>query len=410
MLLNYKDKRLQFLFRSAIYLILAQFATMLSGFVLTVILSRELDKPDFAMYKFLISLTPFFTFFTLPGVSTLLLKDSSKFNKINIKKYFFTRVLTFLLSLPLFLFVAMSIVYFFELHLNLFYYVLFAVALALSDIFFLYASYLKGKERFAEFAVYEIVGKILQTLLIVYLVYSNYSVDFITLAYALFLFVFRFLTYLYIFKTFSYPNDFILSKEKIYFTVELSLSFLLVAMLSNLDKWLTLKSFGQIALAEYLVASTIPLSVSALFVAASSVFFPFFAKKQLNSKIEFWVLFRRILFLSLSLYLISFLYILVSPLFLDFLFPDYQNLSFLSAVISLLIPVYMFNALSRHMLIAKESNTKVIQNTLFSAMLMLLSFYLLKGYINLYALPLSLGISLIAMSIIDFIIVYRKLR
>ncbi len=391
-----------------LWLMFAQFSSMLFAFVSTLFLSKLLSKADFAIYKFALSLYPFFVFFSLSGASTLMLKKAASDKEGVVDTLLHVRLFVLALALPVIALFAYFSLSFFNLPFTFSFWIAMALLFALSDIFYSYSFYLRAKESFKEFAKYEVVGKFALNLTVVFLAFLKFPVPVLILVYGAVLLLLRIVFYFKIFSLQGFSMRFMPDKKDLIFSSNMSFALLVGALLAGVDKWIVIKNFGQESLSDYIMASLVPMSLSSLFVSASSVVFPKFVRMRMRDKEDFFKLLKKFSSVFTLGIFIFLSYALLAPALFDILFNNYRSSCVLSIFIAGLIPLYLFAALTRQLLIAKNDRTHIIKINLISTAILLAVFYIIKDGLHIYALPVAMAASLVFTSLAELWVSYRS--
>ena len=345
-LLKYSEKYtktdMTYFASNGLWLLLAQGVASTCAFVVTVVLTNTLPKEMFGQYRFVLSVVTVLAIFTLPGVSVATTRAVARGAHISLKKLVKIKINYGLLGT---LAALLTALYYYqqgnELLANMF--ALSALFIPFFDTFFIYSFYLKGKHDFKTPATYEVISRIIQVFSIIAVVLITKN---ILLLIATF-FITQIATRAFFFhkttidsdaKDINEITDKDSTKDVIYYGKHLSTLSIFGIAVENVDKLFVWHFLGADALAIYIIALAIPITLSGIFSFASELALPKFAAKTTALTLPL----RKMLIFALSLTVVAVMYIATASNIFHNLFPLYIDailFTQIMAITTIIVPV-----------------------------------------------------------------------
>jgi len=318
------------------WLLLAQGVAMVSAFFVIVILTRVLSPEVFGQYRFVLSIVAILTIFTLPGTGVSLTRAVARGAQVNLSNIAKAKVYWGCGGAI----AALLIALYYYMHGNIVLACAFCVAalfIPLYEAYFVYSFYYRGKQDFKTPALYEAlstIGAALVSIITVLYTDNLYAVI------AAFFFGKLATRYFYYRKTLRKQTLTIkktTTDDTIEYGKKLSAIGIVGVMAENLDKIMVWHFLGAEALALYITALAIPLSVAQVFEFVPQLFLPKFSKKEVSLLPK-----KTIGMYGISLIIIAGLYAFFIPMVYVKIFPAFgvgQHALLFSGLIIIALPI-----------------------------------------------------------------------
>ena len=408
---KYSNIDMTYLVNGAFWLIMAKGIASISAFAVTILLTNLLPKEIFGQYRFVLSMLPILLIFTLPGIGTAVTRTVARGARIDLQTIVKTKIKWgFLGSLAT---LSTALYYFHKGNeLIAYIFIISAVFIPFFENFFIYSFYYRGKLDFKTPAIYESISKIIQALLLAGTAWLSQNIIILIVVF----FIGQILSQYYFYKKTTYSvitdaNDNQSTAKAIRYGKHLTLLGVLGSLAVNIDKLFIWHFFGAEKLAIYVVAMTIPLTMTRTLNIIPELIFPKMSRK-LGADTSFTVI--KILGVTLSFAtIISILYVLAAPTIFSFIFPRYTESVQLTQALSLIIPLFLASSLSWYALVSK--NAKRMMNILIPCAIIteLVLLFTLYSSLGIYAVILALcsyHITITIGTIIYFINIHAHAR
>lgn len=329
---------LRYLLKGGFWLSLGQVVSSLSVFLLGLAFANLLPKEVYGTYKYLLSVAGLLAIFSLPGMSTALLRSVARGYDKTIELVTRTRVTAGLLGA-------------FASIIGALYYAhagnttlasglaVIAVFLPFFDTFNAYGPYLQGKQNFK---MYVMIGALVQiasvaSIITVLLITRNLLA--ILTTYFLSYTLFRFLSWRYVQKI--YPPQGEAEAAAIPYGKHLTIIGILGQLAAQADTLLTFHFLGAAQVAIYSIAIAAPDQIKNVMGSVSDLLFPRLAQRT-ESDIRESMLRKSFQILFIMILVIG-AYITIAPFLYSIFFPRYPEAIYLSQIFTLSLVNFFFS-------------------------------------------------------------------
>lgn len=408
---QYTKTDMVYLADGGFWLLLTQIVASLSGFFVTLVLANNISQEMYGEYRFIFSLIPLLTLFTLPGIATALTHSVARGNYVNFGKIIRAKINWGSISFILTLLVGL---YYFSSGNNSLAYVFFvsAIFIPFFEVFFLYSYYYKGRENFKTSSIYESISRIIQSIIVILVVLITKNLIAILLAYFLSKLVTNLFFYL---RTIKKERLETMSSEKedetkhvVTYGKKLTVTGIFGILSENLDKLLIWAFLSATILATYHVALTIPLTIVLILNIVPRIAFPKFSKRDWNPHERKDIIKKLLVFFTLLL-IPTVLYLIFIPAILPWLFSNYETSIPIALLFSCLIPIMPVNAVLAQIFRATKSIWQIVFLQIVVIATMVITFLLTYKTLGIYGSATALITSEIALLIVGIILfIYMK--
>ena len=393
---KYTKTDMVYLARSGFWSLLGQGVGSLSSFIVVFLLANILSKETFGQYRFILSVIPIFTLFTLPGIGTTLVRSIARGHVVDLTKIAKTKIKWSLLGSFLALGVSF---YYFYLGNNLLGFALIFVAIFLPFIetFYIYSAYFKGKQDFKTAAIYDSISRIFQAGIIIIIAFITKNVVVLIIAFFIGQLIARFFFYK---KTLKYMSQQVsiedpisgVHDDTISYGKHLSILNIVSTITDNLDKLLVWHFLGAETLAIYYIALTIPKNVVLLFNVVPRVAFPKFSKNTWEAAERKKVV-RKIFLFFAVLIIPALIYALLVPFVIPIIFRAYHASIFPAMILASLIVISPVNAMVGQILFAQKSIKKILAVQIMGVVVFTSAFLAMYKNLNASGAAIALVVS-----------------
>lgn len=374
---KYTKTDMVYLTKSSFWSLFSQGIGSLCSFFVVLLLANILTKESFGQYRFILSLIPILSIFTLPGIGITLMRSVARGNRVNLWEIAKTKIRWSLLgSLVAF---GMSTYYFYNNNMQ-FTIAMSIIALSLPfvETFYIYSSYYKGKQDFKTSAIYEVFSRIFQSIILIVAALSHNIIVLLT-AFFVGQIIVRYFFYKKTVKKIKIhvgDQSLDIQDDTITYGKHLTLVTTLTTITNNMDVLLIGHFLGSTVLAIYYVALAIPKNFILIFNIIPRIAFPKFSQKEWN-KHERTSIFRKILLMFFCLLFFASIYALCVPFVIHIFFKAYSASIDTAVFLSLLIILSPLNAIIGQVVYSRKLITKIILLELVSFFVFTLVFLLM---------------------------------
>ncbi len=319
--------------RGGFWLYTAQICTGFISFFIAIAFANIVSQSDFGTYKYILSLSGLVGAISLSGMSTSISRAiASGYEGEFLKGFKFNLKWEVLISITSFL----GAIYYFindnySLTTGL---IIIGIFIPFKDSFGLYTSILIGKKDFKKISIYSITK---QGLAAVWMLATIIITKNPMLWVASFFFIHTLLNLIIFLRVFitTKPND-KTDNETHKLTKHISLINSISSFADQMDNVLIFHFLGPISLAIYNFSQAIPDFLGGFIKNIGALAFPKFVQGDKNTIKK--TLFRKSAQIFLFGAFISFIYILMAPVFFRLFFPKYLDSIFYSQIYSLMLP------------------------------------------------------------------------
>jgi len=360
---RYTKTDMVYLTNGGFWSLFSQVIGSLSSFVVVLLLANILPQGTFGEYRFILSLIPIFTLFTLPAVGTTLIRSVARGNKVSLPEIAKAKTRWSLLgSLAA---IIGALYYFHNGNLQLMYaMIVCAFFLPFVETFAIYTSYYKGKQEFKTSAVYESLSRVFQAVVMIAVAFVSTNVLVLLGAFFVGQIIARYFFYKKTVKDISLRphtgnNALDIKDDTIAYGKDLSLVSILNTVTNNMDVLLVGHFLGPLILAIYYIALAIPKNIVLIFSVVARVAQPKLSQKkwELHERIA---TVRKIGLMFLGLLILALIYALLIPFVLHIFFRTYGASIHVAIMLSVLIAVSPLNAVIGRILEARKLVRKIV--------------------------------------------------
>lgn len=337
-----------YLARGGFWLTLGQGISSVSTFLLTIAFANLLPKETYGIYKYVISIAGILTVLTLRGMDLAIFHAVARGFEGVFLKAFKTRIKWGLLSSVAS--VSLGFYYYFNANniLAISFWII-AIFLTLMDPLEIYQSFLRGKKLFNLSAIYGSLSQVISVAILITTVFFTNNIFTLLFVYFTSWTLIRLFFFIITIRKFPPNNN--IDPKTIEYGKRTSFVNMLDSLVSSVDSILVFHYLGAINLAIYAFAIA-PISQ----IKNLSGHIPTLAMPKLANRPSFEInhaLKKRMIYLFFLGLLISLLYILTAPYIYQIFFPKYLDAVFFSQVFSLMIALYLPQAIFGAALSAK---------------------------------------------------------
>lgn len=363
-----------YLTKGGFWLLLAQFFSLSSSFVLTLAFANLLTAETYGLFKYILSIAGILTITNLNGMGVAVIQATAKGHDGSLTSVIKPKISWGLLGSLLG--TILSIYYFINNNLTLGTSVLIAsLFVPFVDTFLNYNYFLSGKKLFKESSKYGNFSSIISTLLIVTAIFTK-NLYLIILVYFLSLTLTRLFFYLLTVKKYKVNDS--ENPQTISYGKHLSLMNILATVALYVDKLLIFHLLGASALAVYLIALAPIEQLRGTTKILGTLALPKFSQNNFEETKK--SIFKKIYKLDFIMLLVAVVYILACPYLFDLFFPKYLASVFYSQLLSLTLvlssPVIILNNLLQSQQKTKELYSYNIFTSLFQIIILIILGYL----------------------------------
>lgn len=321
---------IRYLLRGGFWLSIGRVLSAFSAFLVSVAFANLLPQETYGTYRFILSIAGVLSAFTLPAMSTALIRAVARGMDGSVHQATGVRIKVGALGAL----IALGIGLYYFIQGN---YVLatanliVAMFLPFFDTFTIINAYLQGKRDFRKDTVCDSIVKIIATGILVATAFLTTNLYFLLIAYFGSYTVLRAITYFYIVR--SIPKKSPVDPEMVTYGTHLSVMGLSGLIATHIDKILLFQHIGAVEVALYAVATAIPENARSAVKSFSILLTPKFAKDSseeiANRVASLW---RKMILIGGVLVLATLAYIPLAPFLYGTLFPTYPDAVLLSQV------------------------------------------------------------------------------
>lgn len=347
---------LRYLARGSFWLSLQQGAVMLLSFLLAMAFAKYVEKDAYGTYQYILSVAGLIGVFSLSGLSTVLIRSAAQAKHGALRQAFFLS-LKYSVGVVI-LGLATASYYALQGDMVLAWGIGLATLLTpLFNSFPLYESFLLGKKRFSEQALYGALRALLPTLLVFGVILWHPTVLMLVSAYfvghVLSSALFYFLTQR------KYERHSGHDGELLSYSKHMSVMNIINTGMGQLDKIVIFQFIGAAELAVYLFAVLVPRQVQHLFKQLKSLAFPKLSERSL------WEIRRTLFQRMFRAYAIvlpaTAVYIFLAPFLYELFFSNYSSSVALSRWYSLVLLLMPFSLLNEVFIAHKRTRELYVQ-------------------------------------------------
>ncbi|MDF1497617.1 MAG: oligosaccharide flippase family protein [Patescibacteria group bacterium] len=327
---KYTKTDMIYLAKGGSWLFLGNLVSLISSFVLSIILANFLDKATFGIYKYIITLFGWLGLFTLSGMGIAMIrsvaqqKEGSIYKSIKIMMTW--GLLGALSSLVL------SLYYFYNNNTLLGTCFLVAVFfLPFVNVFNIYSPILKGRKKFDSAVKYEIVTQIVFFVLAIIVLWLKPELPYLILPFLVTYSLFQFLLFLR-FKSKTKLND-QEDSEMVKQGIRLSMVYFVSVAAASIDHLVIFYILGPVDLAIYFIALAPIQQMKGIVKIIGSLALPKLASA--DSSILNKIVIKKTLHFFVFLSIPIVVYVLLSPYFYNLVYPSYTDSINLSRLLAL---------------------------------------------------------------------------
>lgn len=329
---RYVKTDMLYLMHGGFWLTFWQTSTSLSSLAIAIAFAYFLPKETFGNYKYILSLASIAGSFSLSGIGGAVTQAVAN-------GYEQTLIAAFRINLKWGLLVTLAswvmAIYYFTNGNNIIAFALFGIGiiLPLYNNFTLYGAFLNGKKEFKKNALYGVILNFIPATILISSFFLTNNPAILAISFLLSGLAIAMLFYFRVIKKYNLKGG--ISDKALSYGKHTSFMSVLGVFATQIDSVLVFHYLGATALAAYILALAFPQHICNLFRNVSTLALPKFAEKNID--IIKNTIRKKILTISITAAIISFLYILTAPLLLKIFFPQYPESIILSQVLSLSI-------------------------------------------------------------------------
>lgn len=368
-----------YLTKGGFWLLLAQFFSLSSSFILTIAFANLLTVETYGVFKYILSISGILVITTLNGMGSAVIQATAKGYEGSltrtIKPKIYWGILGTLLG------VILSIYYYINGNIILGTAVLImSIFVPFIETFLNYNYFLSGKKLFRESSRYGNFSNIITTVVIIATTIVTKNLYFIVLIYFLSQTLVRFYFYLQTIKNYQSNTNF--DSGTMSYGKHLSVMNILSTVALYLDKLLVFHLLGASMLAVYIMALAPIEQLRGTVKIFGTLALPKFS--QNDFEITKKTIFQKIFKLDLLMLLVAVIYTLVCPYFYHLVFPQYSLSIFYSQLLSFSLvlssPVIILNNLLQSQQKTKELYSFNIYTSVFQITALVILGYLFGIY------------------------------
>jgi O-antigen/teichoic acid export membrane protein len=367
------------------WLFFAQAISASSAFVVTILLAHNLPQEVFGQYRFILSVIPILSIWTLPGIGMALTRSVAAGNSINLTTIAKAKVRWGLGGSLM----AASIATYYYLQgdtilMSLF--VISALCIPLYETFFVYSYYYKGIHDFKTPAIYESISKVIQALLLIIAFLLTQNVLLLVTMFFLGQILTRYFFYRKTVEKIGTSNE--SHDDTIEYGKHLSVMNIVSIITNNIDKLFVWYFFGAYGLAAYIVVLLLPLHIYQFLGLGNQLAFTRLSQRNYSPEGGSLNLKK---YLMPMLLLLSFVTIVMTPLLLwafSLLFNTYKEFSHLLLLATPLMLLLPLKDLSFSLLISQKHQSYISYSLLLSFLLYLLLLVFLPSSLDTFLIAL----------------------
>ncbi len=316
--------------RGGFWLTTGQLFSTMSSFLLSIAFANLLPKETYGIYKYVLSMASILSIPTLSGMTTALAQSVARGYDGSFMIATKARIKWGLIGALASLILASY--YFYNDNITLtFSFLISAVFLPFMDSLNSYEAVLVGKKMFKDNTKYNIIIKIIATIITISALYLTNNLFILIFCYFITYTVLRFIFLLVAKKQTKLNNQ--IDPQTVSYGKHLSLMTVIEIIASQLDKILVFNRLGAIELGIYSFAIAMPEQIKGLLKNIQSLALPKFAQSQYieNRKTMVIKMFK----LSLLVLPIIIIYIIIAPYIFKIFFPQYLDAVLYSQIFSI---------------------------------------------------------------------------
>ncbi len=322
-----------YFFQNGLWTLAGQIAVSVAALVMTVAISRALSPVDYGIYRYVMTLIPVFLLATLPNMGNAVTVAIAQQKEVNISGALRAKIRWGFLATGVG--ILMALYYYFTQQPLLAITIGFAaLCIPFFDTFSLYKFILQGKHDFKTAAIYQSLNRIIAATCVVVVIFFTRNVVVLIATILLSQIVSQ---WYFWHKTTTHIPKSISNIDVTSYGKHLSILGILTTIGAQIDKLLVWFLFGPVSLAVYSIILAIPLEGTRLLESLAAIVLPRFSTIQWDNHEKRLFVVKRILLISLPMFLGAGLYILLAERLFSILFPAYLSHVFLSQLASLVI-------------------------------------------------------------------------
>lgn len=345
---QYTKTDMVYLAKGGFWLTFGHVISSISAFLLAVAFANLLPREIYGTYKYVISIAGILTILTLRGMNLAIFHAVARGFEGVFLKAFKTQIKWGILSSMAS--ISIGFYYFFNANntLAISFWII-AIFLSLMDPLGIYQSFLQGKKLFNLSAIYGSLSQIISITILITVVFFTNNIFILLFAYFASWTLIRLSFFVIAVKKFPPNNN--IDPKTIEYGKRTSFVKILDSLVSSVDSILIFHYLGAINLAIYSFAIAPTSQLKGLTGHLSTLAMPKLANRA-SSEINH-ILKKRIIYLFFLGLFISLIYILTAPYIYQIFFPKYLDSVFFSQVFSLMIAIYLPQAIFGAALSAK---------------------------------------------------------
>ncbi len=387
---------LTYIAQGGTWLALAQSIASLAAFVVTVFLTHVFTKEEYGVYRFLLTLVPFFAVANLPGMMAAITRSVAKGNFVSLSRILFVRIQYGTLGTLISLFLGGYYLLMGNIDLAL---SLLAVAVLIPfyETFSAYIAYIHGQERFDRSAIHTAITRIVVAVLTIAIAFLTVSPLLTVLTFVATAALIQSLFAQRIIrehnrsqKRHPLPDD---TENVIRYGTHLSGVNVITTINNHIDKLLIWYIFGPVVLASYAIARSVPEQGTRLLNLIPQLALPKFSRRHWSHTIEQHTFFRKLFVLVVCLIFLALLYVLGVWILFPVLFPTYPEVILPAIIIAPLIVLIPIKGMLGQILLSEELKKDMV----------FASFGELCAYLIAFIIVVYTGYSVLAGLVLSFI-------
>lgn len=401
---RYFKTDMSYLLRGGFWLTLAQVATTIAGFILSIAFARYLPKDIYGNYRYILSLAPLIGAFSLTGLNTAIIQSVARGNEGVLKSSFW---LNLRWSIPSALLAfSGSAYYFFRdnqiLGISL---LVIGVLTPILNSAGLFASFITGKKDFRRLSQYTIIDNLIPVACLFIALYFTRSVLPLIFVYFASHTVIGLVLYSRTLR--KYQPQPINDPEIISYSKRLSLLNILAIITAQVDKVLIFTWLGSVELAIYGIATSFPEHIKALLRNTSSLMIPKFAEKRFGS--DSLNLKKKVFQFAAIVTAVIIVYILAAPYIFQIFFPTYPESIQYSRIFALSV-ISMIALVPQSILISQKRENELSRVSIWSSIFQIVILLIFIHYWGLMGVVIARVLSAYVTAALNFIMVGRHYR
>lgn len=325
---KYTQTDMVYLATGGFWLTSGQIISTVSGFLLAIAFANLLPKETYGIYKYILSIVGLLTIFTLPGINTALSQAVARGYEGSVYKSIKIKISCGLLASL----ASLSLAGYYYLNGNntlTFSFLITSLFIPFLDTLSIYNNFLQNKKLFAIASKFDMLSKIIATVIIMLAVFFSKNI-FIILTTYLVAHTLLHLIFLRI-TLHKYPPNTQEDTATMAYGKHLSLMGIIEIIAAQIDKILIFQYLGATELAIYYMALAPSDQIKGLLKNIRNLSFPKFAEKSINDIRK--TIFKKIIKLNLIISLVIILYIIFIPYVYKIFLPQYLESIFYSQLI-----------------------------------------------------------------------------